>query len=223
MSPMNAEQTVSLREIVAVVNRRKKQIAITFLAVVTTVTAVTFLMPKQYEAHMKVLVKNERADTVVSADSNGGSINRSEVDESQINSEIELLNSNNLLQRVVVKCELDKLEDSNGPVVAERLPIAIEKAVKHLQKKLTIAPVRKADIIQVDYISPDPRLAAAVLQQLGESYLDDHLKVHGTPGTTSSLPARPPATSTNLPRPKRNWPSSASAKTLSCSRTKKTT
>jgi uncharacterized protein involved in exopolysaccharide biosynthesis len=180
---MDVEQPLSLREIVAVLNRRKRQIVITFLVVVAAVTAVLFLMPKQYEAHMKVLVKNERADTIVSADSNNGSMNMAEVDESQINSEIELLNSNNLLQQVVVKCSLEKLETSDEPAPADRLAVSVEKAVKRLKKKLDIEPVKKSDIIQVDYISPDPRLAAAVLQQLAESYLDEHLKVHGTPGT----------------------------------------
>ena len=102
MNPIDAEQTVSLKEIVAVLNRRKLQIATTFLVVVAAVTAGTLLMPKQYEAHMKVLVKNERADMIVSAGTNGTSGYHGEVGESQINSEIELLNSNNLLQQVVV-------------------------------------------------------------------------------------------------------------------------
>jgi uncharacterized protein involved in exopolysaccharide biosynthesis len=183
MNAMDAEQTVSLREIAAILNRRKWQIAITFLLVVAAVAAGTFLMPKQYQAHMKVLVKNERADMVVSADRNGGSGYRGEVGEAQINSEIELLNSNNLLQRVVVKCALERLERSSGSVAAERLPVAIEKAVARLQRNLKIAPVRKANIIQVEYSAANPSQAAAVLQQLAESYLEEHLKVHGTPGT----------------------------------------
>lgn len=183
MNQIDTEQTVSLKEIAAILIRRKTQISVTFLLVVAAVAAVTFLMPKQYDAHMKVLVKNERADMIVSAERNDSSGYHGEVDESQINSEIELLNSNNLLQQVVVKCSLDRLERSNGPVAADRRSVAIEKAVKHLQKKLNIAPVRKADIIQIDYSSTDPQLAAAVLQQLAESYLEEHLKVHGTPGT----------------------------------------
>jgi hypothetical protein len=42
----------------------KSLIAITFLPVVGAGTAGTLLMPKQYEAPMKVLVKNDLADTV---------------------------------------------------------------------------------------------------------------------------------------------------------------
>src|ERR1019366_15417 len=46
-----------------------------------------------------------------------------------------------------------------------------------------ISPVRKANIIEVDYTSKDPHKAVAVLQQLTASYLEAHLRVHGTPGT----------------------------------------
>ena len=74
MNPIDTERPVSLRDIGAILNRRKALIALTFLVVVAAVAAITFLMPKQYQTHMKVLVKNERADIVVSPDNNGGAI-----------------------------------------------------------------------------------------------------------------------------------------------------
>jgi uncharacterized protein involved in exopolysaccharide biosynthesis len=177
-------KTVSIADITAVVVRRKWLILITFLLVFGGVTAGTLLMPKQYETRLKILVKNDRADTVVTADSNSGSGYRGEVSETQINTEIELLNSENLLQQVVIKCGLERLEHSGASLPeGERRPVAIEKAVLRLQRDLKISPVRKADIIQVDYSAGDPRQAAAVLRQLSDSYLEAHLKVHATPGT----------------------------------------
>jgi uncharacterized protein involved in exopolysaccharide biosynthesis len=52
-----------------------------------------------------------------------------------------------------------------------------------LHRDLKIFPVRKADIIQVEYAATDAHRAMAVLAQLADSYLVAHLKVHGTPGT----------------------------------------
>ena len=66
---------------------------------------------------------------------------------------------------------------------AERHAIAIEKAVKRLERDLTVSAVRKANIIQVEYVDKVPRRAVAVLSTLAEGYLEAHLKVHGTPGT----------------------------------------
>lgn len=178
--PVDDNSPVSLRDITAILVRRKWQIAITFLLIVTGVAVATFLMPKQYETRMKILVKNERANMIVSANGNDLSAYHGEVSEADINSEIELLNSDNLLRQVVVKCGLER---SNGSVAIGYLPVSLERAVLRLHHALKISPVRKANIIQVDYSSHDPRMAAAVLQQLAKSYLDEHLKVHGTPGT----------------------------------------
>jgi uncharacterized protein involved in exopolysaccharide biosynthesis len=183
MHPIENSKTISLIDIAAILIRRKWQILATFFLTLAAVVAGTLLMPKQYETQMKVLVKNERADMIVSADRNGASDYRGEVSEAQINSEIELLNSNNLLQEVVTKCTLDRLESPGEAVAEERRPVAIEKALRRLQRDLKISPVRKANIILVEYAATDSRRAVAVLAQLADSYLVAHLKVHGTPGT----------------------------------------
>jgi uncharacterized protein involved in exopolysaccharide biosynthesis len=176
--------TAPLRHIVTTLIERKWQIAVMFLTITAAVTAGTFLLPKQYETHMKILVKNERADMVVTAGITTGTGYRTEVSEEQINTEIELLNSEDLLQQVAVKCGLERLERTSRSVSSDqRLPIAVEKAVRRLQRDLKISPVRKANVIEVKYTSRNPHLAAVVLQQLTESYLEAHLKVHATPGT----------------------------------------
>ena len=183
METLDSGANDSLREIRAILIRRKWQILITFLVVVVAVSAGTLLMPKQYESHMKILVKNERADMMVTADRNTGTGYQGAVSEEQINTEIELLNSDSLLRQVVEKCGLDKLEHPAGSVASERRPIAIEKAVKRLQKDLGVTPVRKANVIQVDYTSKDPRQAVSVLRQVSDSYLEAHLRLHSTPGS----------------------------------------
>ena len=183
MTPTDAPNTVSLKDLAAILARHKRQILIVFFLVVAGVVAGTFLMPKQYETRMKVLVKNERADIVVSPDSNGSPVYRSEVSEADINSEIELLTGKNLLRQVVTKCGLDRLQHVTESDPAERDSVAIEKAVKRLDKDLTVSAVKKANIIQVEYVDKDPRRAVAVLGSLAEGYLEAHLKVHGTPGT----------------------------------------
>ena len=179
----NADDNFPLGEIRAILSRRRWQILITFLLVITGVAVVTFLMPKQYEAHMKILVKNERADMLVSAGSNSQSSYQGEVSETQINTEIELLNSDDLLRQVAVSSGLDKLENPGATPLADRQQVALEKAVRRLQHDLKISPVRKADIIEVDYTAKNPQQAVAVLRQLAASYLEAHLRVHGTPGT----------------------------------------
>lgn len=169
---------LSLTSLLAVVFRRKMLVFGLFVAVAATAAAVTLLMPRQYESRMKVLVKNERAGLVVSPDARNGGQAPANVSETEVNSEIELLTSNDLLARVVRVCRLD--EKATG---APR-PDAFEKAVRKLQRDLKITPVRKANIILITYLARSPELAASVLTALSEAYLDAHLTVHRTPGTT---------------------------------------
>jgi uncharacterized protein involved in exopolysaccharide biosynthesis len=182
MYPTDRRTTISFEEIAAILLRRKRQMATTFLLVFGAVAAITFLMPKQYESRLKLLVKNERSDMIVSADTNSSSGYPGAVGEGQINSEIELLNSRSLLRQVVIESGLDHAPGSK-PLTGEARAIAVDRAVKRLQQDLTISSARLANVIQVDYVSRSPHMAAAVLQQLAASYLELHLKVHGSPGT----------------------------------------
>ena len=63
MPDIEAGDTISLNDITAILLKRKWQIAAIFLLVVGAVTAFTLLTPKQYESHMKILVKNEDETT----------------------------------------------------------------------------------------------------------------------------------------------------------------
>jgi uncharacterized protein involved in exopolysaccharide biosynthesis len=173
----------SLKSMVAVVCRRKIPMLTVFTTIVGIVALVTFLMPRRYESHMKVFVKNERADLVVSPDARDAGQARGDVSESQVNSEIELLTSNDLLVRVVRACRLYEHSDVTMQAAGEPDPEAIERAVRKLQSTLKITAVRKANIIQIIYADSSPELAASVLKELSTAYLDAHLIVHGTAGS----------------------------------------
>ena len=105
--------------------RAKLVILGTFLVIVCCVLILLALKPDKYEAHMSFLVRNERADLLVSADPQQNSVQHGEITEEDINSEAELLASSELLQGVVEACGLDKeFLNSSG----SNKPAAIEKA-----------------------------------------------------------------------------------------------
>jgi uncharacterized protein involved in exopolysaccharide biosynthesis len=179
MNSATDPNALALKDLMAVLKRRKRRILAVFFGVLLCVAAGTLAMPKQYATRMKVLVKNERADEIVSAESTNPSGNRGEVGDIQINSEIELLTSNNLLQQVVAKCGLAEPREAG----AGQRSVAVEKAVKRLRRDLDVSAIRRADIILVEYSDSNPRRAVAVLKTLADLYLDEHLKLHSTPGS----------------------------------------
>lgn len=183
MYQLEAGNSVSAKQLTTILARRRVRIVVVFAVIFAAVVAGTLLTPKQYEARLKVLVKNERADMTISADRESTTLIPGEVSEAQINTEIELLNNANLLREVVIRCGLDRLQHSGSSDPAERGSIEIEKAVARLRKDLDVSAVRKANIIQAQYADSDPERAAAVLGKLAELYMQEHLKVHGVPGT----------------------------------------
>lgn len=172
-------QNLSLRDVAVVVFRRKWLILLTFLTTAAAASVFAYAMSDQYESRMKILVKNIRVEAPVTAEKTGVSSDQNEISESQIVSEIELLKSRDLLEQVVRNTNLARSE--TGADVTEQ---DIERAVYKLEKDLQIAPVKKASIIEVDYTSKSPEVAAAVLKQLADLYLDKHIRLHRPPGTS---------------------------------------
>jgi uncharacterized protein involved in exopolysaccharide biosynthesis len=177
---------ISLRDGAGAIFRRRGLVLFTFLAVVIGTVVVTLMQPNRYDSRMKILVKNQRVDVAITPEATAG-MNAPTVDndvsENQINSEIELLTSKDLLTQVVNETGLAKYEVGLfGRPAPES--VRVESAVNHLTKDLAISPVRKANIITVSYSSGSPQLAAAVLKKLGELYLEKHLKLNHPTGAS---------------------------------------
>jgi hypothetical protein len=76
----------------------------------------------------------------------------------EIFSEMKLLKSGDLLERVVIEAGL-----AGGVDQTRSDPTAVARAVRRLQSRLAIAPVRKTAVTHVTYESRDPERAARVL------------------------------------------------------------
>ncbi|MGH3851796.1 MAG: GumC family protein, partial [Pseudonocardiaceae bacterium] len=178
--------SISVRDGASALFRRRGLVLFTFLSVVMSAVAITLLLPNRYDARMKILVKNQRVDIAITPEATTGASSatvENEVSENQINSEIELLTSTDLLAQVVKETGL---ANHSGGWFGGPLPEAarVEKAVNALAKDLTITPVRKANIISISYSSGSPQTAAAVLKKLGDFYLEKHLKLNHPAGAS---------------------------------------
>jgi len=138
-----------------------------------------FLLPKQYQAEMKILVKRERVDPVLTSDKTTIIDSRSEVTEEQVQSEVELLRSRDLLESVAKESGLVSADTSRD---SREQSVRIARAVRDLQKKLQVEPLKKTNLINVTYQATDPVLTARVLDSLSGLYLEKHLSVHRLPG-----------------------------------------
>jgi uncharacterized protein involved in exopolysaccharide biosynthesis len=141
---------------------------------------VTLVLPKKYGAEVQFLVKNERQDLTITPQTSDPS-QPSELNEAEVNSEMRMLLSHDLLDGVVRDNRLYAPYITDGSGIPDRR--AIELAVNRLNKDLEVSAIRKTNIIQANYRAADPDLAAQVLKDLSRRYLNAHLAAHSTPGS----------------------------------------
>ncbi len=172
-------KSFSLRDGAVIAFRYKWMILLTFLTTASVAAFLAFYLPDYYESRMKILVKNVRVENPVNPEKTGVVVAPNDVSEGQIIAQTELLKSRDLLEQVVITNNLAESEAGK-----KTTPQDIERAVQNLEKELKINPVKKANIIEVSFTSKSPETAAAVLNQLAKLYLDKHITLHRSGGTS---------------------------------------
>ncbi len=167
------------RDLVAVLFRQRWTILATFLGIVFLVL-LSGLWTTKYQAQMKILVLRQRMDAMVTAQPNAPSQVTPEVSEEDLNSEVQLLQSDDVLRSVVLATGLEK--QSRLLFGHENEDVAIASAVRTLGKNLKVDPILKTNVIAVTYESRNPELAARVLRAVESAYIEKHQEVHRPSG-----------------------------------------
>jgi uncharacterized protein involved in exopolysaccharide biosynthesis len=163
--------------------RHRRLVAISFVGVLVGAAIGAFLLPPRYQSNIKILVKHERIDPLVSADvASTMPQNLNGVSESEVNSEVELIRGQDLLERVVTTCGL---QNSGGhiPLFRSDPQRMIATAVRKLQADLRVEVLPKTSLISVTYEATNPQQAAQVLNTLVNLYMEKHMAVHQPAGT----------------------------------------
>jgi len=200
-----ARSGMSLRGSLRVIFKRQNTILIFFGVTVCTVAIASVVATPTYEATAQILVKvgMEAVYTPTLPTRDTEQIVR--VDrQQQINSEIEILRSRFLAQKVVESLRPEviykDLDNSGGGFLsnlfrateADQSPEQsnggiIDQAVTNLQKNTTIGAVKSSDVINVSFRHTDPQVAAKVVNTLVDLYLDRRLHVHKNPDSYTFL------------------------------------
>jgi uncharacterized protein involved in exopolysaccharide biosynthesis len=184
----------SLRDLLGVVFRRKRLILLSFVGVLIGAVLAIIILPRTYEAQMKILVEHQRVDPVVSTQDNVIESDRG-LTPDEISSEVELFQSRDSLKQTVVDCGLAEVKNpwSLAAIklrVLRALRLAPDKdkqifaAVLELEKDLHVIPMNNSNLIKVTYEAHSPYTSENVVEELGNLYLAKHAAVHRPPGTS---------------------------------------
>jgi uncharacterized protein involved in exopolysaccharide biosynthesis len=193
-------QGSTLRDVAMPLFRHRCLVSVIFAGTICGAVGGALLLPAKYEAHTKILVTRDRFEAAITAEPKDfeGAAPAPLVSEEDINSEVELLKSRDLLEQVVESCGLasgepglwahtvDRTVDRARAILHIAPPteqMRVDGAVRRLGDTLVTEPIKKANLIRVTYQSANPILAARVLEVLDSLYQREHAAVYRPQGT----------------------------------------
>jgi len=162
-----------VRDILHVVFKRKQLIALLFLAVALPGIAATALQQPSYLASAMVMISTQRTDPEMQP-TDLTRLEQIKLNESLVNSEVHLVKSRELVERVVR--EMSRSDDGTMKVSGG----SFGKQVLSLRNRISVIPVKGSNVIRVDFKSSEPEQAARVVNRVVDEYLAYHAEVHGS-------------------------------------------
>ena len=182
---------LSARDIIAGLFKHRRVVTCFFVVVVGTVALATFLATATYEASAAFLVKQTRAEVLL-APTESTRLVVSQVTEEDLNSEVEILRSRQLIEDVLIELGIDEratpepdqagLLSGIGSALKSILGASelsyFDKTVREVEEELTAEVIRGSNVVETNYRSDDPEWAALFLRTLTEQYLERRTRIY---------------------------------------------
>ncbi|HEY3350249.1 MAG TPA: hypothetical protein VGM13_10785 [Thermoanaerobaculia bacterium] len=187
----------TLRRFGELMRRRRREFWAVFLATFVLVQAVVFFWPATYAAHAAVLIQKTRLTAKLDADpTDPRTVISDGVTERDVNSEVAILTSVEVLSATVAGAGLDRVpppwylrvlfaplrayESVYAAAHGVPAPSAAERALQGLAKSISAERLKDSNVLVIVVEARDPKGAEAVLEELLRHYFDRHLAIHGS-------------------------------------------
>jgi uncharacterized protein involved in exopolysaccharide biosynthesis/Mrp family chromosome partitioning ATPase len=172
-------QELSLRDLAAVLFRHRKAIMAVFVLIMGTVVIGTWMAPRSYRSDAKLLLKLGRENLSIDPTIGRGGqvVTISQSRESQINSEIEIMKSRDVVELVVDQLGLEELL---GRPISSAAGSSGERheALRRFNDSLTLEVLKESNIITLSFKARTPELAQRAVEALIDVYKTSHIRAH---------------------------------------------
>src|SRR5260370_26648635 len=152
-----------------IIRRRRWTVAAFTLVVVTVVTVASLLMKPKYEGVGRVVFHRENDTGVLGFKGVDTSLLEDPEDRAAIDTQIGILQTDALAMQVIHDLHLDK----NPKFVGRgEQPGNEDRLVQSFHQNLTISKVKGTRLIEIQFKSTDPKLAAEVVNELAKGSVD---------------------------------------------------
>jgi polysaccharide biosynthesis transport protein len=204
MSVSSQEQAILtlVQEAIHGVFRRWKLILGAYLGIVLTAIFGVFVIPPTYRATGKILLTTDRAEISTSADRGTELVRTSQVSEGEMNSQLQILRSRELIDTVLADMQPPKEEDETPPDGSwlgriMRTPVTLARnAYKRLHgldnlknddplywrsrgvlDHLATSNAQPSNVVELGFVSSDPAWAQDFVNRLMQAYVEHHAEM----------------------------------------------
>ena len=180
VNPIGQSSTTS-RAVVESIFRYKTRFLGTFAGILSLVLLYAGFAPRHYQSEMNILVRNARPDYQITPERSNGSSIQPDVTEERINSEIEVLRSRDVADRVVdAGWNSSSEKDRSSRQIRDH-----EKAVEKFNKQLYIELLRKSNVIHVVYETRSAKAATQTVEKLLDTFLAKQHELERSSGAST--------------------------------------
>ena len=131
----------------------------TFVGIVAFALIKSLSMPKIYEAEAEILIKADRSSKLTGIENVTGDIEGLANKSDPLTTEAEILKSRPIVEKLIE--ELDLRNDAG-------------ELLRHKAIDLKVKPITGTDLLKISFTNKDPELAALVVNEAIEVYIQDH-------------------------------------------------
>ncbi len=159
------DQAVDLPRLVAGIKRRRRWVVLTTLAAMLASAAFVLVVPPRYTGVAKVLLEDQES-YYTKPDKAPGFDPAETIDDAAVQSQAEAVATADLARKAI-----DKLGLATNPEFGGGGDKADPRAVDKFLSRLTVFPVPRSRVLQIEFVSRDPELAARGANTVAEIYL----------------------------------------------------
>jgi len=162
-----------------VLRKRKWVVAATLVIVATLATIVSLRTTPVYDASAKIEINRPNSDVLLGFKDVGVAMTPDYLeDQLELPTQVHILQSSRIASQVIKALNLDSTSVQPGkPAVAPPLDPEKETArIEQFQAALHVGPVPDTRLVEIRYSSPNPQLAATVVNTLVQTFIEENIK-----------------------------------------------
>lgn len=169
---------INFSDLLSALRQRIALVAIVGLAIFAAIMALGLQMPREYAATSSLVIDLSDTDPIGRdkiVDSNASVI------DSVIGTQVDILQSNAVLERVV-RTSPELVGEEPGAVTGG----AMDEAVRELRDNFAVATENGSNVIRLSYASRSPEMAAATLNRIVDVFLEEQVELRAAPARQSA-------------------------------------